>query len=326
MRIGTGDKAVEFKPTVVDTGSTGFLLSAKQYPGWTKEMAEKCDKGWEFLSSSKNLYSGRWIPTNITFLNTSVPVTAMVPILAVEEKTNCPKYNKTSGRGVCVSVAGDDPPKPTLMPSGIRYMGIGFGREHDGMPQGTPDKNAFLNIQKIGNETIQGNANYRSGFIIGKEGITVGLTSNNTDGMNFASLEKRKDSTDKRDWNQSPGCVKIDDAKQYTRLIVLVDTGVEQAYITLPKSTSVNLTMESNLADKSRVYWEVGNAGSKSILSSSWTVGNKEEAEKGVGTASVKVTLSDKIAPKLNTGRHLFRQWKLAFDADGGLFGAAKVK
>ncbi|EPX58031.1 hypothetical protein D187_004320 [Cystobacter fuscus DSM 2262] len=63
----------------MDTGTTGIVLSASGLPNYSREEAAKYPKGWEFLSSSKILWVGHWIPQEVTFTGAhGVPVTAKV--------------------------------------------------------------------------------------------------------------------------------------------------------------------------------------------------------------------------------------------------------
>jgi hypothetical protein len=85
------------------------------------------------------------------------------------------------------------------MPAGIQVMGVGFGREADGQPQGTPDKNPFLNLVSIDGKPASENRSLRNGYIINKDGIKIGLTERNTAGMKFAKLVQRHGAQDPRD-------------------------------------------------------------------------------------------------------------------------------
>lgn len=71
---------------VMDTGSTGVMVSASTLPGYTPNPCQGTSNftGWEFLSSSKRLWVGHWIPQEINFLDASgaVLATAKVPVLA----------------------------------------------------------------------------------------------------------------------------------------------------------------------------------------------------------------------------------------------------
>jgi hypothetical protein len=307
---------------IIDTGSCGFVISAADLPDWTKAEAAQHPRGWEFLSSSKILYTGHWIPKDIYFTNAHVEVKARIPVLAVETRTHCPDYNRTTDNGVCPSPTGG-----VEMPSGIRVMGVGFGREHDGMPQGTPDKNAFVNIQTVDGLNVVGNPNFRSGFVIRKGGVDIGLTSSNTAGMDFAKLSLQASRADNRDWAQVQGCMIVDGSKCIAGP-ALIDTGVSQMYMTVPLGTKVRRTNPPVLDEGSVVEVRVGPlASGKYLATAKFTVGDEEGIEKDIVPSSVRLTLADPAqnSPHFNTGRHFLRNWDVAFDSDGGYFGIRKA-
>ncbi|KAK2616416.1 hypothetical protein QQS21_000658 [Conoideocrella luteorostrata] len=326
LRSDSGLMSRAYLP-IIDTGSCGFLFSAADLPDWTKEEASKYPAGWEFLSSSKILYSGHWIPRDIFFTYAKVEIKARVPILAVETKTHCPQYNGTRDRDVCPAALEGTSPGTIHMPTGIRVMGVGFGREHDGMPQGTPDKNPFINVQSIDGVNLIGNPKFRNGFIVNKHGITIGLTGSNTAGMHFSKLSLRENHADSRDWAQVEGCMAVDGMECITGP-ALIDTGVSQMYMTLPLGTKVKRTNPPVLDDGSVVEIQIGpQKNRKFIAKEKFTVGDAEGEEDGVVPSSVRLSLADprKNPPHFNTGRHFLRAWEMAFDSDGGFFGLGKV-
>lgn len=160
----------------------------------------------------QKLYSGHWIPKDIYFINSDVDVKARIPILAVEAVTICPDYNETTDTNICPTPANSTAPVVTPMPAGIQVMGVGFGRELDGQPQGTPDKNAFLNVRTIDGLSVLDNPLFRNGYVITQDGITIGLTASNTAGMNFSKLTLRPNATDPRDWSPIECCMAVDSA------------------------------------------------------------------------------------------------------------------
>ncbi|GAO13568.1 uncharacterized protein UV8b_05841 [Ustilaginoidea virens] len=323
---GANGTARTFHP-IIDTGSCGFVISAVDLPDWTKEEAARNPPGWEFLSSSKILYSGHWIPRDVAFTNAKQVVVARVPLLAVESKVHCPGYNATRDRDACPAAAAAGA-SATPMPSNIRVLGVGFGREHDGMPQGTPDKNAFINVRSIGGLDVAGSPDFRNGYIVDRAGVTVGLTEENTARMRFAKLDVRPGAADARDWDQVLGAVAIDGSSLFVGK-ALVDTGVSQMYATVPKGTKVKRTKPPVLDDASFVELRIGPLGNGGFAAQdNFTVGQGKGQDEGIVPSSVRVTLADpeKNAPHLNTGRHFLRRWETAFDCDGGFFGLRRVQ
>jgi hypothetical protein len=316
VRMGKGSATKTYHP-ILDSGTCGFVVSANGLPGWNASDASKSPIGWEFLSSSKRLYSGHWIPGDLYFTNAAVEVRATVPILAVEAVTICPNYNETTDTNVCPTPTTGMPPVVTPMPFGIQVMGFGFGREADGQPQGTPDKNPFLNIQMVNR--------IRSGYLITKDGITVGLTEANTAGMSFSKLSRRPNSTDRRDWSSIQSCMSVDGGNCTTGP-ALIDTGVAQMYMTLPLGTKVNRSIIPILNNGSTVEVKIGVDGNY-VAEERFVVGDAAGINNSVVPSTVRLSLSDpvKSPPHVNTGRHFLRAWNVAFDACGGFVGFARA-
>jgi hypothetical protein len=324
VQIGSGSTATTYHP-IIDTGTCGFVVSANGFPDWNSSSASAYPVGWEFLSSSKRLYSGHWIPKDIYFTNSDVRVKSSIPILAVEAVTVCPNYNETTDTNVCPTPTNSTAPVVTPMPTGIQVMGVGFGREADGQPQGTPDKNAFLNVQSIDGIPVLHDPLFRNGYIIAKDGVTIGLTEANTAGMNFSKLTLRPNAIDSQDWSSVQACMSVDGAN-CTIGPALIDTGVAQMYMTLPLGTKVNRTITPLLNNGSTVDVRIGIPGDI-VAAEHFIVGDAAGINEGVVPSSVRLSLADPIRnpPHVNTGRHFLRAWKVSFDACGGFMGFSRA-
>jgi hypothetical protein len=329
IKVGTGTTAKTFHP-VIDTGTCGLMVSADVFPDWTPTIAATYPVGWEFLSSSKKLYSGNWIPKDVLFTAAGVKVKANFPILAVSDVTICPHYDEAADTNTCPTPASGTAPTTTHLPTGIRLMGIGFGRQADGQPQGNPDKNPFLNINSVDGIDLADSTTFRNGYIISKEGITVGLTDANTATASFASLSPGLTHvTDSRDWLPVPVCIAVDTDVCVTGTAV-IDTGINQSYMTVPLSMKLNRHTEpspstgspvSVLDDGSEVHWSFGPAGGPYAATFDFEVGDEGGMESGGIPSVIIAQRSSTKAPYVNTGRHFLRNWKVVFDAVGGKFG-----
>ncbi|KAE8451682.1 hypothetical protein EG329_003139 [Mollisiaceae sp. DMI_Dod_QoI] len=313
-----------YKP-FVDTGSTGMVISAIDIPEWNAEEAECYPRGWEYLSSSRRLYSGNWIPKDVYFNlgNSSHElIQAQVPVLCVTSVTICngtTKYNSTVNGGSCPTDPGGYIPPITSFPTGIRIMGVGFDRQGDGMPQGTPDKNPFLNIVSIGGNLP---VHFRPGYIITKEGITIGLTKTNMEGMRYVQLPTINTTMPRNpyDWGAIPACMSVGGAPCSIGT-ALLDTGLSNSYITLPSNASVATSPGTTLlVNGSEVKIEFG---APIVAADEFIVG--QNISGGVAPTKVSVTLSDTRIPFVNTGRHVYRAWEVAFDAVLGRVGFRPV-
>lgn len=322
---------------ILDTGSTGVLLSAADLTNYNRSLASVYPIGWEFLTSSKILYIGNWIPRNLTFptgtKNSSTNITANVPILAVTKKVICPGYNiKKDGPECPPSANGTG---EIDMPVHIVYLGVGFGRQYNGKPQGTPDKNPFLNIVAINDEPVP---QMHEGYIITDEGIHIGLTDENSKRFQRVKLTKQTAySDDDRDWAQTGSCISV--AKDRNNFpdsecvngTMLVDTGVAQMYLTIPPSIPViRIRKESPsrpgtdvsvLTDDQIVDVDFGNSASRESMEYSGYMFFVGHVENEVAPTQVITTVSNITAPFVNTGRHLLRRYNVLFDARDGWYG-----
>jgi hypothetical protein len=264
LRIAVGDG----KPTPVtmDTGSVGIAVPAGHIHPY--QPTGQC--GSEFLSSSNLLWLGHWVHQTVTFYDNhgDQVATACVPVLGVEQEWTCPELK--AGKA---TISTTSRCQVTGCQSGPRkknglYMGVGFGRQGDFQPQGTPDKNALLNLATI---TINGQqaqvAHFNPGYIIGSAGITVGLTKTNTAGFNFIRLSSYKDCPpqtasgcpkvqypEPSDWTAPSICVQTsgsscpsDDGQGSDDSCckaggasgtLLVDTGIDYSFLTVPWTLS----------------------------------------------------------------------------------------
>ena len=308
--------------TTMDTGSTGLLLAAADLPGYDPEAAAKYPIGWQYFTSSNILQAGNWIPKRLSFLDANV--TATVPVLAVTMSVICPWYNLSIDTDSCPTSPDGVTAVPTSMPTGIEYMGVGFGREYEGQPQGTPDKVTLLNIDSIDGQPLENGcvtdghkkSCLNEGYVINKTGVSVGLTEENTKHFSFVKLTLNHSySDDPRDWTQTPGCVSIN-GEVCSPGSVLLDTGIPQSYLTVPLSVPVSLA-GSELADGVNVTVRFGSKGSYAAAYY-FIVGSQGNE---MAPTEVIVTQSDASSPFFNTGRHLYRDFDILHDALGGYLG-----
>jgi hypothetical protein len=95
------------------------------------------------------------------------------------------------------------------------------------------------------------------GFIISKTGVTVGLTSENTKGFAFVKLVLNQSySADPRDWTQTAGCISVNGAPCKSGSL-LFDSGIPQAYLTIPPSVPIKLTTEATQSTSTPQLLEV---------------------------------------------------------------------
>ncbi|MBP2297488.1 hypothetical protein [Azospirillum picis] len=337
VRMPGGGSPGRFTMTM-DTGSTGVVISAADLPGYSREVAAQYKQGWEFLSSSSRLWIGRWSPHEMVFLDPAGNqlATANVPVLAVETEYHCPGWNETLDEPTCT----DPRPTPEMptgvaqMPKGIAYLGVGFGREHDGQSQGNPDKNPLLNLVAVDSRPVQASS-VRSGYVITRDGVHVGLTQANSQGFAWTKLQGRSldasgkaASNDPRDWAQAGMAVSVNGQAAQSGPL-LIDTGIEQMYLTvsdpsqLPTKPVPNPSLPgqtaTGLVPGARVTVSFPDAVAP-VAQYGFTVGDNADQT----APSVVLVTSGATPAFVNTGRHLLRGYDVAFDADGGWLGLRK--
>jgi hypothetical protein len=310
---------------IIDTGTCGYVMSTDGFPGWSQSLADANEVGWEWLSSSKKLYSGHWIPADIYFTDLApVEVKAQIKILVVEDVTICPHWVATD-LNICPTPVGGTAPVVTHLPVGenaINLFGVGFGRQSDGQPQGTPDKNAFLNVISIDGVLTASNPLFHNGYIISASGITIGLTGANTENMVFQDLRPGPN-PDPRDKLPTQACIGVD-SMPCVDADVLFDTGIGHSYLTLPYGSPVTIVSGTSpsthqpvsvLANDQTMKMCIDGESSQMVFSE-FIVGNASGISSGVAPDMVITQLRNPAekAPFFNTGRHFFRRWKFAYD------------
>jgi hypothetical protein len=213
LRISFGARGYD---VVMDTGSTGILVSADKIPDIAA--LPSLGPGRLTYSSSGRIMTGTWVVTPVTVSggNGASITTKPIPVLAVTRidcMRNAPRC------------------EPREAPRGVAMMGIGFGREKDHQPESGPDKNPFLNFAP--SDARAGNAP-RQGYIVTRTGVQVGLTGR--EGQNGFALVKLERQPDGRDWAQPPVCISVNGTRQAACGALLMDTGVTTMFLTVPES------------------------------------------------------------------------------------------
>jgi hypothetical protein len=322
-----GDSTIH--TVTMDTGSVGVAMSAINIPHYEAlKTAPGAKPGTQFLSSSKVLWVGTWVPMTVTLYDRgNKPVaTSEVLILGVEKSGRCDSYQ--TDQQICSGLPA--PEKPVL------YMGVGFGQEADFQPQGTPDKNVLLNLRSVNGQPVtEGSLN--KGYIIGRQGIQVGLTSDNTAGFRFAKLNPYAQYPG--DWMMPQGCITVNPDQNRnangpicTPANILVDTGIPQSYMTLPPEIQFGRVEQTDLSEPTKtvkvlapntsVAVNIPNA-TDPIATDAFIVGAgaPNEPAQVIPSSTEPPPPAPKKAPFINTGRHFLRQYQFLYDAKQGYVG-----
>jgi hypothetical protein len=307
---GTITRSYEFD---VDTGSTGVMISDTALEDWVP---------FEYLSSSKLLYTGYWVNRNMYF-NRKAPATnivkAQIPILVVQRKCVCSNYVIGTSGATCPGPCTDQPY------DNVRMMGVGFGRTIDGMPGGTPDKNPLLNVVSIRGAAVD-YANFHPGYIINGNNIIVGLTSTNYDLAGFQSHQAPLPPpaveplgtvpVGHYPWDMMLGCVQVNSIPATCLSVsVLLDTGIEQSYIRAPSPPpfpwsswpQINDSIRNVLVDTTHVDVAFGRPR---VAEAIYDVADVLSDIRPIWTNAYR----DARPSFVNTGSHIFRKYEVAYD------------
>jgi hypothetical protein len=274
---------------VLDTGSTGVVVAADMIPGF--DTLPSAGEGRLTYTSSGRVMIGQWVTTPLTLVGQdgAQVVTSPLPVLAVT-RVECLREARDCSEN-------DDPRI-------IAMIGVGFAREHDRQSQSTPDKNPLLHVAPNGREQ-------RRGYVLGIEGIHVGLTAANTQGdFQFVRLTR---SPEAPDWSPVPACIAINGRMPAACGTMLVDTGVSAMFMTMPESQTGGPARQ--LPPGTTVSISAGPPESRFPLYD-FAVGDASP----LAPDAIHLNVSDERV-FVNTSFHLLNGFDVLYDADGGYAG-----
>lgn len=285
---------------VMDTGSTGIVVSATSIPG--VDQLPNRGPGTLTYSSSGRIMQGDWVMTPVTIAgaNGASVTTAPVLVLAVRAIR-------------CTATARTCTPRDN--PRHVAMIGVGFARKRSPSAEGEPDKNPLLNIPGTGTNGL------RRGYVVTREGVQVGITDQATRD-DYVTVRLRRDEA-LGGWAAAPVCITVNDRAPAACGTVLPDTGVRGMFLALPPAQELGNALP---AGRDRTL----PPGTKVTISLA------PEASQGGGAAySFRVgDVANPLAPNrvtlvgrgdrppfVNTSLHLLNGFDYLYDADQGLVG-----
>jgi hypothetical protein len=269
-------------PYIVDTGSVGMVLPASDVPN----LPPNSPPGSMLYNSSGLVLTGVWatlpmrFPQAVNAKGDTVIATATVPVLAVDTA-------RCIGKGV-----NSDKCNPSHIP---RMLGVGFGRGTT--VQTSPEYNPFLNLTEMAAVTM------RRGYIIGRGGLSLGLTDSIVTGawtMQQLTSAGPPASGSHNDWMTPAGGFQLGSGPKLSGT-ALLDTGLLDMIVEddpsphgqVPTGTHITITLGN-----SSYIFTVGDGGAQTP-----TIVNHAPATHGTF---------------VNTGLRALGHYDLLFDADGG--------
>ena len=268
----------------VDTGSVGTVVPAAEVP----DIPAGAPSGSLTYSSSGLKLTGVWATLPISFpqavsgTGTNVAAQATIPVLAVSA-AECTGSGVNSGK---------------CQPHIPHMLGVGFGR---GTTERTaPNHNPFLNLTEMVAGTM------RRGYIIGRSGLSLGLTAANVTGgwtMQTLTDAGTPAAGPHHDWMMLAGGFSLGSDKHEAK--VLIDTGLLNMIVEdggLPSHGDVPPGTDMTIALGAVSYrFAVDDGGAQTPSRVSYA-----RASHG---------------GFVNTGLRALGHFDLLFDADGGYLG-----
>jgi hypothetical protein len=269
----------------VDTGSVGMVVPASEVPN----IPAGSPSGSLTYSSSGLRLTGVWATLPVSFpqavnaTGADVAAQATVPVLAVTG-SSCTGSGVNSGR-----CTGTIP----------HMLGVGFGRGTTA--ETSPAYNPFLNLTEMVAGTM------RRGYIIGRGGLSLGLTGSNFTGtwtMQPLTNAGTPAAGAHNDWTTPAGGFKVGSGSTLSGR-ALIDTGLLDMIVE-----------DSSLPSSGRVATGTAMTITLGSLSYSFSVGDS-----GAQTPTSVNYAHASHGTFVNTGLRALGHYDMLFDADGGYLG-----
>jgi hypothetical protein len=287
---------------VMDTGSTGVVVSASAIPGF--EQLPKNGPAMLTYTSSGRIMQGVWVtvPVTIAGANGASVTTRPMPVLAVTS-IDC-----TENARSCT---------PRDDPQHVAMIGIGFGRRNRSGPQSDSavDKNPLLNLSDLRAPTLH------RGYLVTREGVEIGVPAAGAP-AGFATVHLTRNQ-ETGDWSGAPACIAIADHAPACGT-VLPDTGLTPMFLALPpdqvEGRALAVGNDHTLPPGTKVTITLAPAmpGGKPTAGYNFATGDMDNplAPRRV----ILVGQADRPT-YVNTGVHLLNGFDYLYDADQGLVG-----
>jgi autotransporter-associated beta strand protein len=291
---------------VMDTGSTGIIATPDKFQPGAND--KPVGTGFQYYSSSGRQENGTFYETTVVINDgQGNPVaTSKVTVLQVTSVT-C----RFTDKG-CVA---------TNNPTGVAYMGVGFNRGVSSLQPPAPytNTNPFTNVVSLANGASM--ANYRQGYRITNNGVTLGITSAETNGFGFVKLEPNGSGNPNDPWSGAPMTITVGGATGTGN--ILPDSGIGYAFLTPPSGATLQTqpcpgNVGTCIAPSNTTELAVYLPGQSS------PVGRYTFNTGGTGNPTEPTFVQlvpDGPAVFLNTGRQFYAGFDYVFDAVGGYVG-----
>lgn len=303
------DGSDHYVPFTMDTGSVGLVASEDIFH--PAPDAKNLGPGQQYYSSSGIIEEGTWWTSTVKIHDAdgNLLATAEVPVLRVTS-VKCKEHARSC--------------RPEKHPKKIAMLGIGFGRENKQQPHKTPAYNAFLNLKSVRQDGVLKPlpSDWCNGYLVTPNGIHLGLTAANTAHAAFVKLIPWNEfSTEKvPEWHAAPMTIIVNGRSGNGN--VLMDTGVDTAYLTPPQGSPLEKLIECHGSSRAEcapngtvihVYFP---NQSNPVAHYTFTIGKTGNPMQPSGVHVVK----DRSV-FLNTSRHILGGINFLYDNTNGYVG-----
>ncbi|HSI00244.1 MAG TPA: hypothetical protein VLA02_06545 [Reyranella sp.] len=279
----------------MDTGSTGIVVSSEHYVPAPGDVDG--GPGRIVYNSSGRVLHGTYWTTDVEIMQARErpAATARVQVLRVERVT-------------CLRHARDCEPRDR--PSGVAFMGVGFDRDGAQGSAPTAQRNPFVALIAIASGAPA--SSVRPGYIVGREGIHLGMTAALTQNFAFVKLAPKGSGVGGLpEWNGAPLTVSVDGVTGTGTS--LMDTGINYMFLSPPAGTPV---VRGRPAPNrtSLTIWLPGQNPPNATYA--FTVGDWSNP-----LHPAKVEVVHDPGTFVNTGRMFLQGFDYLYDAAGGYVG-----
>jgi hypothetical protein len=285
---------------VMDTGSTGVVVSASAIPGF--EQLPKDGPAKLIYTSSGRIMRGAWVRVPVTIAGANgasvtmppIPVLAVTSIDCTENARNCTQSED---------------------PHHVAMIGMGFGRGHGSEAEGSVAKNPFLNLSAPGAPSLH------RGYLVTREGVQLRVPSTGAP-AGFATVHLTGNERT-GDWLSAPACIAIADHAPACGT-VLPDTGLALMFLALPPDQIAGRAIPSggDLAlppgTKVTITLAPVTRTANATAAYSFATGDMDNP---LAPSRVILVGHDDRPTYVNTGVHLLNGFDYMYDADEGIVG-----
>jgi hypothetical protein len=292
------------QPAVMDTGSTGVVVSAAAIPN----IDQLPRRGPGTLTyASGRIMRGDWVLVAVTIAgaNGTSLTTKPIPVLAVRS-TDC-----TANAPDCTP--GAEPRHAVI--------GVGFGRKHHPGGDSGPSKNPFLNAS----EMDAGKNGLRRGYVVTRDGVEVGLAGASPP-AGYATVRLRHDD-ELGDWSGASACIALNEHMPAACGTVLPDSGSTVMFLTLPPDQQQGIVLTGAPRPDRRIVGP-GTKVTISLVADASARGAVSDYTFAVGDTTNPLTPGRVVLLErgdqptfVNTSLRLLNGFDYLFDADNGIVG-----